>query len=148
MNGKTSQEVTETFTILEKIMSTWTEESKDICEVKIDDFLGDLTKRGWRRNDIFKLLQETYAPARPPLPDGASIYLGGVEDSITGYLHPDCIMRFADENIENIEELTAYVRSAQWKKRRTHERSNEIQAQELSASDQSSLPSKSKNASF
>lgn len=115
MNGKNSQEIAEAFTIFEAIMSAWTEEDKAILVVKIDDFLDDLKKDGWRRNDIFKLLQETYAPERNPLPDGASIYLGGVEDSITGYLHPDCIMRFPHENIENIEELTAYVRSAQWK---------------------------------
>lgn len=117
MNGKTAQEIAGAFTILEEIMSTWTEESKEMCEMKIDDFLRNLKKRGWRRNDIFQLLQETYTPERLAIPDSASDYIGGVEDSITGYLHRDCIMRFPDENIDNIEELTAYVRSAQWRER-------------------------------
>jgi len=98
------------------ILRDWGSESFEISEKKIDDFLIHLKNNGWKRVDVYNLLQKTCFPIAKNLPEGGLDYISDVETSLIGHVAPGYIMRFPNENFESDEELVAYVRSNAWKK--------------------------------
>ncbi len=56
----------------------------------------------------------TTLPADYHLTSEAIDFVCDVESAVTGFVHPDSIMCFPDENFKSSEEMIGYVRSNVW----------------------------------
>lgn len=116
MSTENAAKADETFSTLLRMLGDWGHVAEAICQKNVDDFLSNLIKKGWRRRDIYNLLQKTTIPSDFGLTSEAIDYVCDIESAVTGFIHPDCIMRFPDEEFKDNEEMIAYVRSKAWMK--------------------------------
>lgn len=79
----------------------------------INEFLHDLNcNYGYDRAKIYHLVRDVMNCEN--IPDEISDVLADILTAITGDCSPACIIRFNNEP-QDIDELTAYVRSNKWK---------------------------------
>lgn len=103
------------FDNLIRVMERWGNESQASSEQEIDEMLASLRQRGWRRRDVYDLLQKTCDYRLAYLPSESIDYVSDVEIAVTGHVAAESLMRFADDPAEDADQLLAFVRSGDWK---------------------------------
>jgi hypothetical protein len=112
----TELEIAAAFSNLICVMERWGNQSQASSEREVDEMLASLRQRGWRRRDVYDLLQKTCDHRLDYLPSKSIDYVSDVETAVIGHVAAGSVMRFADDPVESADQLLVFVRSGDWKR--------------------------------